>query len=257
MAEETLNTPTEDSTENVEHPEVGPQESEDATQTQDSEETEHPEGSEKETEVDWKKRHHDQQAELTRLQQRVAEFDRATQATQTQQDWQKHEQERQKRLDVGTYTEKYQDKPEQALNEWADVREQELVRGVQSMVAPVHQQTQFTVWRMMKILNEVAPEVVEKHLQKEEKIKQVLKDVPALMNFPDYLDQAEKMALAGMKGKDLKDMQKDIEKKVKKSMEQKSGVSIPTTKAPTKGTKTKEERYKDYIVGKGRRSTIL
>ena len=125
------------------------------------------------------------------------------------------------------------------------------------MVAPIHTQTQFTVWRMMKMLKEVAPEVVEKHVQKEEKMKKVLKDVPALMNFPDYLDQAEKMVLAGMKGKDLKDIQKDMEKKIRKSMEQKTGVSIPTTKAPAKGTKTKEERYKDYVVGKGRRSTIL
>lgn len=259
MAEETLNTSEE---------ETGQQTNTSTEETQESEgsgegtaEEQHVEagvGEEtEETSVNWQKRYQDLQAETTRLQQKVAEVDKTKQQQTTQQDWQKYQEERNKRLDVGSYMEKFKENPAQGLNEWAKAREAEMSRSLHGMVGPITSQTQLTGWRLMKILNEVAPEVVEKHLEKEKAIKKVLNEVPALYNYPDYLDQAEKMVLAGAKGKDLKKMQTDIEKKVKKSMEQRSGTSIPATKAPGGAAKTKEERYKDYIVGKGRRSTIL
>lgn len=251
-----INTPEEDST--LEHPTEGTDTPKTSSEEDSDQTTEHP-GTEEgdETSVDWQKRYRDLQAETVRVQQEVAEFKKGSQTQATQQDWKKYQEERQKRLDVGTYMEQFKENPSEGLNQWARAREGELTRSVQGMIGGIGNQTQLNTYRLMKILSEIAPEVVEKHLEKEKAMKKVLDEVPALYNFPNYLEQAEKMALAGMKGKDLKEMQKDMEKKIKKSMEQKSGVSIPTTKAPGKGTKTKEERYKDYVIGKGRRSTIL
>jgi len=255
MAEETLNTPTEDSGD-TEHPGVGTQESEVSEETTPTEE--HGEAGEgEETSIDWEKRFKDAQSELTKVQQRVAEIEKTRTAGDQQKDWQKVEEERQKRLDVGAYMERYKENPAQGLNEWMNAQKQDFNQGVYNMVGPINSHVQLNAWRVMKMLKEIAPEVVEKHLQTEEAMKKVLNEVPALINFPDYLDQAEKMVRTKTGSKDLKKLEKELEQKIRKSIDQQSGKSIPATKAPSKQSRTKEERYKDYVIGKGRRSTIL
>jgi len=234
------------------------EETEDKISTEGTpEKEEHAEGREEEPSIDWEKRYKDLQSETTQLQQRVAEIDKSKTVAEKMQEMKRFEEESKKQLDVGSYIEKYKDKPSEGLNAWMDAREQYNMRNVYNMVRPLTVQTQLTQWRLAKILQEIAPEVVEKHLEKEKAIKKVLEEVPALYNYADYLDQAEKMALAKMSGKDLKQMEQKLEKDIRKSIDQQSGKSIPATKAPPKEKLSREEQYRRQIWEKGQLRTKL
>lgn len=254
-----LNTPASQDSGDTEYPGGGTEEAEDKTSTEGTPEGEHAEGREDETSVDWKKRYQDIQTELTKLQQWKVGMEKEKTGRMTQEEARKFEEESKKRLDVGTYLEQFKENPHQGLNEWASAREQSTMQSVYSTIGPIASQTQLTQWRLMKILQEIAPEVMEKHLEKEKAMKKVLGDVPALYNFPNYLDQAEKMALSNVSQKDLKQLEQKLEKDVRKSIEQQTGKSIPASKAPLKEKKelTKEEAWKERAIELGKRSTKL
>jgi len=253
-----LDTSTQDSGD-TEHLDSETEEAGDKTSTEGTPEGEHAEGEEDETSKDesWKQRYTDLQGQMTKVSQELSEVKKGQEQKLQSEDRKKFEEESKKKLDVGTYMEQYKDNPTQGLNEWANAREQNTMRSVYSMIGPATSQSQLTLWRTMKILKEIAPELVEKHLEKEKAIKKVLNDVPALYNYPDYLDQAEKMVLSKVSGKDLKQLEQKLEKDIKKSIEQQTGKSIPASKAPLKDKSTKESRYKGYIMKHSKRRMVL
>jgi len=258
-----LDTSTQDSGD-TEHLGSETEGAEDKTSTEGTPEGEHVEGGEDKTGGDesWKQRYFDLQGQMTKVSQELSEVKKGQEQRLQSEDRKKFEEESKKKLDAGTYIERYKDNPTQGLNEWANAREQSTMksvymRSVYSMIGPATSQSQLTLWRTMKILQELAPEIVEKHLEKEKAIKKVLNDVPALYNYPNYLDQAEKMVLSKVSGKDLKQLEQKLEKDIKKSIEQQTGKSIPATKAPLKDKSTKEGRYKDYIMKHSKRRTVL
>lgn len=229
-------------------------------ETQTSNETETPgaEAEEKE-EIDWQKRAKDTQAELTRTKQQVADFGKTEIERTREQDFQKYQQEQKKRLDVGTYMSQYKDNPSEGLNAWMQVREDNISQNMSRMIGPVSSQTQYLQWSLSKILKKIAPEAVEEQLELEKKIKGLYEEMPALKSAPDSLNMAEQIIFSKMGKKDRETMQKDLTKQIKKTIEQKQGVSISPSKAPPaqSGPTTKEGKYKAYLMGKGQHSTVL
>lgn len=237
----------------------------DSEQAQDSAQAGHPETESEEKEVNWEKRYRDLQADRDKLKERVSEFDKGETEKLKQQDYQKYQEEQQKRLDFGTYMEQFKDsegKPQvrESLNAWMQAREDNITRNMYGMVKPATEQMQYLGWSLTKMLKKIAPEAVEEQMELEKKMKGVFEEMPSLRYTPDSLKLAEQIIFSKMSKKDREKMEKDLTKQIKKSVEQKQGVSIPSSKTPPKkdaSNVSKEDAYKEYIVGSGRPTTKL
>jgi len=261
MAEENVDTSTEGTSE-VADTSSKETDVNQSSEVQDSVETQDTQTTEPEESVDWKKRYTDLQADRDRLQQRLGDSSRTEMQKTREQNLYKNREEEKKRLDVGTYMEKHK-KPDGTvdvaggLNAWAQAREDSSSRNLDSKLGPITSQTQYLAWSTAKILKQIAPDIMEKQMQHEKEIKKVLQEVPALRQFPNRLDQAEKIVLSKMSEKDRNSMQKDLTKQIKKSVQQQQGISIPSSKAPTKKDKTWADAYHQQIIEAGRQKTVL
>jgi|TARA_Y100000310_G_scaffold292578_1_gene321440 hypothetical protein len=209
----------------------------------------------------WKNRYGDLRDDHRRLQERVKELEGGRQQEQQQErqqfDRKKFEEEQQKRLDVSTYMETYKENPAQGLNEWARARDEASNRTLWGAVNPLNAQLQFTAWSIAKMMEDVAPDKWNQQKTLVSAMDKVLREMPALYQHQNYLEQAEKMARMQMQGKDLSSYKKQVEQETRQAIEQQTGKTVPVTKAPPKQTKSPEQNYLDQIAAVGKRRTKL
>lgn len=203
--------------------------------------TQHPSPKEKNEKIDWKKRHDDLQRKFTPMTQELADL--KAKSTEREKQFAQpsaEEVEKGEVAELEQFMAQYKGKTAQGMTAWIRGREKKVNSQFQASLSPIYAQIQYLGWRQNQVMDGITREDLK---EKEKKMQEVIKKNPAILQFPNALEQAEALVIGA---KDMNQVKKEILKAEEQRQKQREGHTVGASKSKGKGKKTQAQRASEF-----------